>query len=87
VLWARQHKTTAESLAQNPLVHRRDPVADSLGRSTSWEVLSLEELGRPPHRMLVVNCSVCSANLFINQMGLIDQGVEDGRGVPMSHWR
>jgi len=76
VLWGTDNiKTYGESLAQILWFIGVRPVADSLGRVNKLELLSLEELGRP-RIDVVVNCSGVFRDLFINQMGLIDQGVK-----------
>ncbi|MCP9914875.1 magnesium chelatase subunit H [Cyanobium sp. ATX 6F1] len=76
VLWGTDNiKTYGESLAQILWFIGVKPVADSLGRVNKLELLSLEELGRP-RIDVVVNCSGVFRDLFINQMGLIDQGVK-----------
>ncbi|MEY4356306.1 MAG: Protoporphyrin Mg-chelatase subunit [Cyanobacteriota bacterium] len=76
VLWGTDNiKTYGESLAQILWFIGVKPVADSLGRVNKLELISLEELGRP-RIDVVVNCSGVFRDLFINQMGLIDQGVK-----------
>ena len=76
VLWGTDNiKTYGESLAQILWFIGVRPVADSLGRVNKLELISLEELGRP-RIDVVVNCSGVFRDLFINQMGLIDQGVK-----------
>jgi len=76
VLWGTDNiKTYGESLAQILWFIGVRPVPDSLGRVNKLELISLEELGRP-RIDVVVNCSGVFRDLFINQMGLIDQGVK-----------
>ena len=76
VLWGTDNiKTYGDSLAQILWFIGVKPVPDSLGRVNKLELLSLEELGRP-RIDVVVNCSGVFRDLFINQMGLIDQGVK-----------
>lgn len=76
VLWGTDNiKTYGESLAQILWFIGVKPVADSLGRVNKLELISLEELGRP-RIDVIVNCSGVFRDLFINQMGLIDQGVK-----------
>ena len=76
VLWGTDNiKTYGESLAQILWFIGIRTVADSLGRVNKLELISLEELGRP-RIDVVVNCSGVFRDLFINQMGLIDQGVK-----------
>ncbi len=76
VLWGTDNiKTYGESLAQILWFIGVKPVADSLGRVNKLELIPLEELGRP-RIDVVVNCSGVFRDLFINQMGLIDQGVK-----------
>ncbi len=76
VLWGTDNiKTYGESLAQILWFVGVNPKADSLGRVNKLELLSLEELGRP-RIDVVVNCSGVFRDLFINQMGLIDQAVK-----------
>jgi magnesium chelatase subunit H len=76
VLWGTDNiKTYGESLAQILWFIGVRPVPDSLGRVNKLELIPLEELGRP-RIDVVVNCSGVFRDLFINQMGLIDQGVK-----------
>ncbi len=76
VLWGTDNiKTYGESLAQVLWFIGVRPVPDALGRVNKLELISLEELGRP-RIDVVVNCSGVFRDLFINQMGLIDQGVK-----------
>ncbi|MFO0038399.1 MAG: magnesium chelatase subunit H, partial [Synechococcaceae cyanobacterium] len=76
VLWRTDNiKTYGESLAQILWFIGVRPLPDSLGRVNKLELIPLEELGRP-RIDVVVNCSGVFRDLFINQMGLIDQGVK-----------
>ncbi|MFN9695484.1 MAG: magnesium chelatase subunit H [Synechococcaceae cyanobacterium] len=76
VLWGTDNiKTYGESLAQILWFIGVRPMADSLGRVNTRELIPLEELGRP-RIDVVVNCSGVFRDLFINQMALIDQGVK-----------
>jgi len=60
------------------------PWADFLGRvKQSWSCSRSEELGRPRIDGLVELLRVFPRSVH-QQMGLIDQGVIDGRGGPMS---
>jgi len=76
VLWGTDNiKTYGESLAQILWFIGVRPMPDSLGRVNKLELIPLAELGRP-RVDVVVNCSGVFRDLFINQMGLIDQGVK-----------